>query len=234
MYYDKKITHPGAFIIMLTKNWYWILAAFVVIGIGSFQILRPKAPLETIKIYKTVTPTPKPSPDQTSKDERTSSAARGHSHDHPHPHGTALHSHDIEPTTTSGSSDWRDDGAFDFPFPQSDPWAGIYPESESTDDADGTYPPRDWYKTEDPALWIEYLEAQLIKQFGNIPEVHTFVAFREKGKLGIPIKDVDEYLNFLRAQYTLWPMEKTLKTLENLENSMAEGVNIVFGPVEAP
>ena len=62
--------------------------------------------------------------------------------------------------------------------------------------------------------------------------VHTFVAFREKGKLGIPIKDVDEYLSFLRAQYTLWPMEKTRKTLENLENSIAAGVNIVFGSVE--
>jgi hypothetical protein len=36
---------------MLTRNWYWILAAFVVIGVGSFQILRPKEPLETIKIY---------------------------------------------------------------------------------------------------------------------------------------------------------------------------------------
>ena len=219
---------------MLTRNWHWILAAFVVIGIGSFQILRPKAPLETIKIYKTVTPAPKPSPAQTSKDEMTSSAAHGHSHDHPHPHGTAPHSHDIEPTTTSIAYDWRDDSGFDLSFPQNDPWAGIYPESEPTDDTDDTYPPRDWYKTEDPALWIEYLQAQLIKQFGDIPEVHTFVAFREKGKLGIPIKDVDEYLNFLKAQYTLWPMEETLKTLENLENRMADGVNIVFGPVEAP
>ena len=135
---------------------------------------------------------------------------------------------------TGRENDWRDDSGFDLPFPQNDPWAGIYPGSEPTDDADDTYPPRDWHKTEDPALWIEYLQAQLIKQFGDIPEVHTFVAFREKGKLGIPIKDVDEYLNFLRAQYTLWPMEETLKTLENLENRMAEGVNIVFGPVEAP
>lgn len=214
---------------MLTRNWYWILAVLVVIGIGGFQILRPKEPLETIKIYKTVTPAPKPSLTQISKDGTTSSAAHGHSHDHPH--GTA-HSHATEPTTTSEGYDWRDDSGFDLPFSQNDPWAGIYPESEPTDDAGDTYPPRDWYETDDPALYIEYLEAQLIKQFGDIPEVHTFVAFREKGKLGIPIKDVDEYLNFLRAQYILWPMEETLKTLENLENDMAAGVNIVFGPVE--
>jgi hypothetical protein len=219
---------------MLTRNWYWILAALVVIGIGSFQILRPKEPLETIKIYKTVTPAPKPSPVQTNADATASPAVHGHNHDYPHPHGTASHSHDIELTTTSSAYDWRDDSGFDLPFAQNDPWAGIYPGGEPTDDADDTYPPRDWHKTEDPALWIEYLQAQLIKQFGDIPEVHTFVVFREKGKLGIPIKDADEYLTFLRAQYTLWPMEETLKTLENLENRMAEGVNIVFGPVESP
>ena len=217
---------------MLTRNWYWILAALVVIGIGSFQILRPKEPLEPIKIYKTVTPAPKPSPAQTSKDETTSSAAHGHSHDHPHPHGTAPHSHATESTPTGRENDWRDDGAFDSPLPQNDPWAGIYPESEPTDDADGTYPPRDWYKTKDPALYIEYLEAQLIKQFGDIPEVHTFVAYEERRKFGIPIKDASEYMEFLKVQYTLWPMEETRKTLETLEKRMAEGANIVFGPVE--
>ncbi len=104
---------------MLTKNWYWILAALVV-GIGSFQILRPKEPLETIKIYKTATPAPKPSPAQTSKAETTSSAAHGHSHNHPHPHGTASHSHATESITTSSASDWRDDSGFDLPFSQND------------------------------------------------------------------------------------------------------------------
>ena len=177
-------------------------------------------------------PDPKLTPAQTNENETASPAPHGHSHDHPHPHDTAPHSHATEPTTTSEGYDWRDDSGFDLSFPQNDPWAGIYPEDEPTDNADGTYPPRDWHKTEDPALWIEYLQAQLIKQFGDIPEVHTFVAFREKGKFGIPIKDVDEYLNFLKAQYTLWPMEETRKTLENLENSIAAGVNIVFRPVE--
>ena len=217
---------------MLTRNWCWILAALVVIGIGSFQILRPKEPLETIKIYKTVTPAPKPSPAQTNENGAASPAANGHSHDHPH--GTAPHSHTTEPTTRGDGYDWRDDSAFDSTLLNEDPWQQTYPESEPIDNAGDTYPPRDWHKTENPALWIEYLQAQLIKQFGDIPEVHTFVAFREKGKFGIPIKDVDEYLNFLKAQYTLWPMEETRKTLENLENRMAEGVNIVFGPVESP
>lgn len=218
---------------MLTRNWYWILAAFVVIGIGGFQILRPKEPLELIKIYKTVVPDPKPIPAQTNENETASPAPHGHSHDHPHPHD-APHSHATEPTTTSEGYDWRDDSGFDLSFPQNDPWAGIYPESEPTDAADDIYPPRDWYKTKDPALYIEYLEAQLIKQFGDIPEVHTFVAYEERRKFGIPIKDVDEYLNFLKAQYTLWPEEVTLKTLETLQSEIAEGKNITFRPAEAP
>lgn len=91
-----------------------------------------------------------------------------------------------------------------------------------------------WHKTENPELRAEYFYAQLIKQFGDIPEVHIFVAFRKKGKFGIPIKDVDEYLNFLKAQYTLWPEEVTLKTLETLQSEIAEGKNITFRPAEAP
>ena len=217
---------------MLTRNWYWILAALVVIGIGSFQILRPKGPLEPIKIYKTVTPAPKPSPAQTNEDETASPEAHGHSHDHPH--GTALHSHATEPTTTSEGYDWRDDGASAFRFSKGDPWAQIYPESKPTDDADDTYPPRDWYKSKDPALYIEYLQAQLIKQFGDIPEVHTFVAYEERRKFGIPIKDVGEYMDFLKAQYTLWPEQVTLETLEILQKEIAEGKNIIFRPVEVP
>ena len=83
-------------------------------------------------------------------------------------------------------------------------------------------------------LYIEYLQAQLIKQFGDIPEVHTFVAFREKMQFRLPIKDADEYRSFLKAQYTLWPMEETRETLETLGKRIEAGVNVVFGPMESP
>ena len=81
---------------------------------------------------------------------------------------------------------------------------------------------------------IGFLDLLERNRFGNIPEVQTFVAYEERRKFGIPIKDVGEYMNFLEAQYTLWPEEVTLKTLETLQNEIAEGKNIIFRRVEAP
>ena len=216
---------------MFKRKWHWALAAFVVFCLGSFIVFTPKPGVEPLKVYKTVTPRPKPSPTET-KIERTEPAQ----HRHDHPHGPALHSHTAETPKSADGYDWRDDDddAFVSTFPKRDPWKQTYPEREPTDETDENYPPRDWYKTEDPALYIEYLQAQLIKQFGDIPEVQTFVAFRERMQLGIPIKDADEYLSFLKAQYTLWPMEETRETLETLEKQMAEGANIVFVPMETP
>ena len=41
---------------MLTRKWYWVLSTVVVLGLGSFLIFRPKAPLEVVKTYKAVEP----------------------------------------------------------------------------------------------------------------------------------------------------------------------------------
>ena len=212
-----------------------IIAAILVLSIVSFMLLRPKPQLEPVKTYKAVTPTPKPSLTETTrKTETTTQHGHDHGHSHDHNHNTDSHSHTVEPSASRDQYDWQNDSSLDSTLSKNDPWKQTYPESESTDDADDPYPPRDWYKTEDPELYIEYLQAQLIKQFGDIPEVHTFVAFRQKIQFRIPIKDADEYLNFLKAQYTLWPMEETRKTLETLEKRIEEGANIVFVPMEAP
>ena len=225
---------------MFKRKWRWMCAAIIVfclVGIAVF--LQSKTEIqEPIKIYKAVTLHPKPSSTEPSTAE--TQVATSHSqvpndgHNQNHSHGTGTHSHTAETSIGSSESDWRDDSAFESPSPKVDPWEQTYPEQASTEIVDDTYPPRDWYKTEDPALYIEYLQAQLIKQFGNIPEVHTFVAFEEKRKAGIPIKDAEEYLNFIKAQYSLWPEEITLKTLETLEKQIAEGENVVFGPMRAP
>ncbi len=172
-----------------------VIAGLLAIGVVSFVLLRPKPQLEPLTIYKAVTPAPKPSPTETNR-ERTETTQQSHDH----PHDPVLHSHAAETTTNGDRYDWLDDNSFGPALSKNDPWKQIYPEGESTDNADDTYPPRDWYKTEDPALYIEYLQAQLIKQFGDIPEVHTFVDFEERRRFGIPIKDADEYLNFLTAQ----------------------------------
>ncbi len=217
---------------MLKTKWYWTLAAFVILCVGSFIFFRPKPRLEPIKIYKVVTPGLKPSPAKT--DTEIAEIAIPPGHEHGHSHNTDSHSHMVETPTNSDRYDWLDDNSFDLALSKNDPWKQTYPEGESTDETGDTYPPRDWYKTEDPALYIVYLQAQLIKQFGDIPEVHTFVDFEERRRFGISIKDADEYLSFLKAQYTLWPIEETRETLETLEKRIEAGANIVFGPMEVP
>ena len=214
---------------MLTRRWYSVSAALVILSIGGLLFLKPKPSLEPVKTYKAVTPTAKPRlTETTGKTEITTQHEHDHGHSHDHNHNIDSHSHTIETSTSRDQYDWQNDSSLDSTLSKNDPWKQTYSESKSTDDADDTYPPRDWYKTEDPALYIEYLQAQLIKQFGDIPEVHTFVDYEEKRKFGIPIKDVDEYLNFLKAQYTLWPVEETLKTLENLQKEIAEGKKFIF------
>lgn len=213
---------------MLKRKWYWALAVFAILCVSSFIFFRPKPRLEPIKIYKAVTPGLKPSPAKKRTEIAKVATPRGHNHN------VDSRTHPVETPTSGNKYDWRNDDVFDSTISNSAPWKQTYPESESTGDTDNTYPPPDWYKTEDPALYIEYLQAQLIKQFGDIPEVHTFVAFREKMQFRLPIKDADEYLRFLEAQYALWPMEETRETLETLEKRIKAGANIVFGPMEAP
>lgn len=52
--------------------------------------------------------------------------------------------------------DWRDDSILEEPPPTNDPWKHIHPKEELTAADDDTYPPRDWYKTENPELHAEY------------------------------------------------------------------------------
>lgn len=52
---------------MFKRNWYWVLVVFIVLGIGSFVVFRPKAQVDTVKVYKTVTPKPKPTLTETSE-----------------------------------------------------------------------------------------------------------------------------------------------------------------------
>lgn len=57
---------------MFKRNWHWVLVMFIILGIGSFVVFRPKAQVDTVKVYKTVTPTPKPSLTETSETDRRS------------------------------------------------------------------------------------------------------------------------------------------------------------------
>lgn len=70
------------------------------------------------------------------------------------------------------------------------------------DDENGLSP--DWYKTTDPELYTRYFRAQLLKQFGDIPEVHILADTTLKIRQNMPLTQ-EEYIADLEAQYTLWP-----------------------------
>ena len=151
-----------------------------------FHVLKTQTPPEPIKVYKVVTPTSKPAPPIEADAEKMATAAQHeHDHNHGHSHETVPHSHTEEISSGSSGSDWRDDSAFESSSPKVDPWKQTYPEQEVTDATDDTYPPRDWYKTEDPELRAEYLYAQLLKQFGDTPEVQAIGDYELKVARGI-------------------------------------------------
>ena len=181
-----------------------------------------------IKVYSAVTPTPKPAATvQTSAEKTDIPGQYGHDHNHGHSHETVPHSHEEETIIHSKESDWRDDGAFDVTLPKSDPWQQSSPVSKSTDAVDDTYPPRDWYKTEDPELRAEYLYAQLTKQFGDTPEVQAIGDYELKVARGIP-PSLEEYTDYLEAHYHLFPNKQNRQTLDNLRKAITSGNEIIF------
>ncbi len=118
-------------------------------------------------------------------------------------------------------TDWREDPAFDDTLVKKDPWKQTYPQQASTDDTDDTYPPRDWYKTEDPELHAEYFYAQLLKQFGDIPEVHIIAEHNLQIAKKVPIT-VDQWIKYLEASQVLWPNQKNAELLETLQKDKVE------------
>ena len=65
----------------------------------------------------------------------------------------------------------------------------------------------------DPDELADMLLKGLIQQFGDIPEVHTFMEIKRKMYKKEPI-NWDERIAYTTAQYHLWPHPETKKTLE--------------------
>ena len=208
--------------LVLKKVWPFMVTGLVVICIGAFLFWQEDAPVAPLKTYK-ATPA--------SQRDKVTTGAR-HDHSPEHMHESASHSPHVhtEETVSGEDTDWRDDSAWDSSLFKQDPWKQTYSQGASGESADGegdeTYPPHDWYKTEDPELRAEYFRAQLIKQFGDIPEVHTVADLELRNALGIPTT-VDDFIDFVEAQYALWPHEKTLRTLKRLRKAKAEGTLII-------
>ena len=88
--------------------------------------------------------------------------------------------------------------------------------------------PRHWIHTEDRILFAEYYRAQLVKQFGDIPQVHTVATQELKHAIGAAIgipwfkAKPGEHIAYLEALYHLFPTESHRQTLENARKDAAK------------
>ena len=80
-------------------------------------------------------------------------------------------------------------------------------------------PPPDWGKTKDPELYNKYYFAQLLKQFGDIPEVRYVIAFLRK-----PGKNItrEQAIAYSEANYHLFPNEQNLRALEQIQSTLTQ------------
>ena len=109
-------------------------------------------------------------------------------------------------------------------------------ELPADDDIEGLYNmgiPRGWFKTKDPVLYTKYFRAQLLRQFGNIPEVHIVADMELKKRQWIyPTRD--EQIQYLEALYRLWSDPGTLEDLKNERRRKAEGKPFTLIYADAP
>lgn len=82
-----------------------------------------------------------------------------------------------------------------------------------------------WNKTDDKDRFISTYKSHLIGQFGNIPEVETYIAGKVKW-LSESFKfpgDEEEFLKFYEAKSVLWKNKTVLSELEKVRKAKAEG-----------
>lgn len=181
--------------------------------------------------------------------------AAGEAPVHTHPFGDSQTHADIQtmdneivPTENSADDyDWRTDDA-NPPTDNgsdTDTWTGWWEHIQEqnfsaetgieTDTDSEPYPPKDWYKTTDPVLFAEYYRAQLIEQFGDLPQVDIIADGDLKIKLEIPLT-LDEKIEHVEAIYDLFPDEKTRETITFLKEWKASGrpFKMEFGPPPPP
>lgn len=82
-----------------------------------------------------------------------------------------------------------------------------------------------WNKTDNKEFFISSYKSYLVGQFGNIPQVDTFVAGKIKwlsGSFKFP-GDEEEFLKFYEANYALWKNKTVLSELEKIRKAKAEG-----------
>ena len=79
----------------------------------------------------------------------------------------------------------------------------------------------DWRKTtEDPELYTKYYFAQLLKQFGDIPELRYIIVFDLKPKDNITI---EQAIAWAEAMYRLFPSTENLRSLRFISSLPPDG-----------
>ena len=81
-------------------------------------------------------------------------------------------------------------------------------------------PPPNWYETEDPELYNKYYFAQLLKQFGDIPELRYIIVFDLKPKDNITI---EQAIAWAEAMHRLFPSTENLRALRFISSLPLDG-----------
>ena len=152
---------------------------------------------------------------------------------------------DVAPAENRGKSyDWLNDDA-EVPHrhnTNTDPWQvsseqtdTAEVDTEATDTAD-VYPPIGWHRTTtDPDQYTEYFRAQLIKQFGDVPQAAILAEGNTKVRFQIPMT-LDEKIEHLEAMNDLFPHPKTAASIEFWKEWRASGRTFEanYGPAQLP
>ncbi|MDE0482911.1 MAG: hypothetical protein OXI67_10060 [Candidatus Poribacteria bacterium] len=133
-----------------------------------------------------------------------------------------------EAKTTAHQYTGREDKHLNIPPSNTDAWI----QSRSQRDPQNTiYDEEDLIEaaqnTNDPIVQAELLHAQLIKTFGDRPEVHTIRQYQIDTANGIP-SNVDKQIEYLEAHYALFKDESFLQAIEEIRQSQKDGVTIIF------
>ena len=76
-------------------------------------------------------------------------------------------------------------------------------------------------------MYATYFYAQLLKQFGDIPEVHIIGEHRLNKVKGIPTT-LGKFESYLKAMYKLFPSEKNKESLDGLQKLKAQNATVYF------
>lgn len=69
------------------------------------------------------------------------------------------------------------------------------------------------HETDDPEVFAKLFREQLLKQFGDVPEVDIIVKVEKKAKAGEGVP-LDEFVDYAHAMFRLFPSEQTLRQLQ--------------------